>query len=141
MTRIPLLLTFLALAAGGCTRQGSDPGVPVELEFTGRLLGGDRPEVEFEVRNTGASMAYFWGYGPEAPQTWRERQVEGTWEEVAWDWCGAGLELQRLGPGKSFVFRASADPGQTMRIGSRFAASRNGEFLTHWSNPVPCPAE
>ena len=78
--------------------------------------------------NLGANAAFFWGYSPDSPQTWREHLIDQAWEEVAWDWCGAGLELQILEPGESITFTTAAYPGQTVRIGARFSADRNGEF-------------
>jgi hypothetical protein len=55
----------------------------------------------FEFVNPTERTIYYYGYSVEWPQTWVQLRFGDVWKDACWDWCGTGMEVHELGPGRS----------------------------------------
>jgi hypothetical protein len=75
----------------------------------------------FRVSNTSRRGLFFFGYGSAAPIYKSQTLTWFRWRDASPFQCGTGSAIQRIAPGRSFVFTAYQ--------GSRFWPWRAGVFL------------
>ncbi len=66
-------------------------------------------EIIVQVTNHMDEVLIYSGHDPAAPQLFFEEMRDGKWVDTSWEWCGTGMELQKLQPKGKNQFRLASN--------------------------------
>lgn len=90
----------------------------MEIVFEGWITEHEVRGARFLVRNLGKRPLYYYGYSVDSPIYRYEKKTAKGWEDCPLGWCGTGMAIRRLAPGRSFALDVHP-PDDLRRTGFR----------------------